>query len=108
MVAWGESVISNVILKYVIVLKKNLAELDLGNEDSDIITAVDSEKVENARFVKLQIFLRGYRTLEVQKPSGEKLTVELEQNINDWMWENDRSEERRVGKECRSRWSRYH
>ena len=24
------------------------------------------------------------------------------------LWERDRSEERRVGKECRSRWSPYH
>lgn len=87
--AWGESVISNDTLKYGIAVNKNFAELDLGIEDGDIITAVDGEKVENARLVNLQIFLRGYRTLEVQKPSGEKLTVELDQNINDWMWEND-------------------
>ena len=25
-----------------------------------------------------------------------------------WLWDDTRSEERRVGKECRSRWSPYH
>ena len=37
------------------------------------------------------------------------------QNLGQWMWQNNdgwrenlRSEERRVGKECRSRWSPYH
>ena len=33
-----------------------------------------------------------------------KFNIEVEL---DWM-EEDRSEERRVGKECRSRWSPYH
>ena len=29
-------------------------------------------------------------------------------NLQTTLWENTRSEERRVGKECRSRWSPYH
>ena len=37
---------------------------------------------------------------------GEKtLTVEVS---NEWTQNKTRSEERRVGKECRSRWSPYH
>ena len=28
--------------------------------------------------------------------------------VRNALWENSRSEERRVGKECRSRWSPYH
>ena len=35
---------------------------------------------------------------EIQRPKEELITVNLA----------DRSEERRVGKECRSRWSPYH
>src|SRR5690554_7140159 len=69
--AWGESVISNDTLKYGIAVNKNFAELDLGIEDGDIITAVDGEKVENARLVNLQIFLRGYRTLRSEEHTSE-------------------------------------
>ena len=87
--AWGDNVLSNDTLKYGIAVDKNFAELNLGIEDGDLITAVNGEKVENARLVNLQIFLRGYRELEVQKPSGEKKIVILDKNIDDWMWEND-------------------
>lgn len=87
--AWGDNVLSNDTLKYGVAVNKNFAELNLGIEDGDIITAVDGEKVENANLVNLQIFLRGYRELEVQKPSGEKKIIVLDKKINDWMWEND-------------------
>ncbi|HZH87124.1 MAG TPA: RIP metalloprotease RseP [Brumimicrobium sp.] len=87
--AWGDDVVSNDSLKYGVAVNKNFAELNLGVEDGDLITAVNGEKVENANLVNLQIFLRGYRELEVQKPSGEKKTVVLEKDIDDWMWEND-------------------
>src|SRR5690554_20791 len=87
--AWGDNVLSNDTLKYGVAVNKNFAELNLGIEDGDIITAVDGEKVENANLVNLQIFLRGYRELEVQKPSGEKKIDVLDKKINDWMWEND-------------------
>ena len=87
--AWGDDVLKNESLKYGIAVNKNFAELNLGFEDGDIITAVDGEKVENAQLVNLQIFLRGYRNIEVQKPSGEKKIIVLDEDINDWMWEND-------------------
>ncbi len=87
--AWGDNVLSNDALKHGIAVNKNFAELNSGIEDGDIILSVDGEKVENAQLVNLQIFLRGYRTLEVQKPSGEKKVIVLDKNINDWMWEND-------------------
>jgi regulator of sigma E protease len=87
--AWGDNVVSNDTLKYGVAVDKNFAALNLGIEDGDIITAVDGEKVENANLVNLQIFLRGYRELEVQKPSGEKKIIVLDKDIDDWMWEND-------------------
>ena len=43
--------------------------------------------------------------------NGKVLELELEHSLNcDGMLQmiSDRSEERRVGKECRSRWSPYH
>src|SRR3712207_2409479 len=42
---------------------------------------------------------------EVATSAGPQDDVE---EISDWLWLLDRSEERRVGKECRSRWSPYH
>ena len=33
---------------------------------------------------------------------------EQKNELDKWLYENYRSEERRVGKECRSRWSPYH
>ena len=39
-----------------------------------------------------------------QKQTGES----PECDSTDWRTRNGRSEERRVGKECRSRWSPYH
>ena len=86
---WGESVISNDALKYGVAVNGNFTKLNTGIEDGDIILAVDGEKVENANLVNLQIFLRGARTLEIQKPSGEKKTVVLDKDVNDWMWKNE-------------------
>ena len=40
--------------------------------------------------------------------SGQSLSGILEKLILDLVEENSRSEERRVGKECSSRWSPYH
>ena len=39
--------------------------------------------------------------------TGQPLRSDIA-NIVEWMLNEDRSEERRVGKECRSRWSPYH
>ena len=46
-------------------------------------------------------------TIPVKKaPRGTKICeIEISQDEN---WQAERSEERRVGKECRSRWSPYH
>ena len=45
----------------------------------------------------------------VRHETGEQAKV-LNQMIEEWIdiSEKNRSEERRVGKECRSRWSPYH
>ena len=41
--------------------------------------------------------------LEKERKIGQKALAEIEKS-----WPTTRSEERRVGKECRSRWSPYH
>ena len=40
--------------------------------------------------------------------TGVTITPSLEDGVTVSMWVVNRSEERRVGKECRSRWSPYH
>ena len=42
-------------------------------------------------------------TEETKEAAADDKIAELEASVADW-----RSEERRVGKECRSRWSPYH
>lgn len=86
---WGEKVLENDTLKYGISVHHKIKELDLGIEDGDIITAVDGEPVENVNLINMQVFLRGYRTLEVQKADGTKTEVQLPDNIKDYMWEHD-------------------
>ena len=87
--AWGDNVVSNQTLKYGIAVDENFKNLNTGIEDGDLITKVDGQEVENFNLINLQIFLRGARTLEVEKPSGEKQTIQLEKGINKWMWEHD-------------------
>ena len=44
--------------------------------------------------------------ITAKEQNKEKRMKRIEDNLSD-LWDN-RSEERRVGKECRSRWSPYH
>src|SRR5260221_14404069 len=52
---------------------------------------------------RYQHVMKGQRIMDIYSP--ELLTTEQELLF---VIKNDRSEERRVGKECRSRWSPYH
>src|SRR5256885_7565891 len=56
--------------------------------------------------------LAGQRTLQVRQLAGERMVLFSRQVSPDYhqqIWQIcQRSEERRVGKECRSRWSPYH
>ena len=52
----------------------------------------------------------GQVVVGVDREEGMGLRRELAglTGLNDWKAMDERSEERRVGKECRSRWSPYH
>src|SRR5687768_17894429 len=54
---------------------------------------------------RLEVSLQGFRTYA---QTGIVLQVAATPTINVSLGLGDRSEERRVGKECRSRWSPYH
>jgi len=49
-----------------------------------------------------------WKKLEPKVTQAQKRSAELTDIINTTRVLDDRSEERRVGKECRSRWSPYH
>lgn len=87
--AWGETVLTNDSLKYGLAVHPEVRNLNIGLEDGDIITAVEGKPVENANLVNIQVFLRGARNLEVLKKDGSTKNITLEENIDDWLWEND-------------------
>lgn len=87
--AWGETVLTNDSLKYGLAVHPEVKKLNIGLEDGDIITAVDGQKVENANLVNIQVFLRGARNLDVLKENGETIHIELQENMDDWLWEKD-------------------
>ena len=74
-------------------------------------SAIKSNPAKGKSYLKAE-----YKTLGAAKAAltryRKKLNVlYLELKASDYTWDHDkadRSEERRVGKECRSRWSPYH
>ena len=66
------------------------------------------------RTVEMHAQLVGYDFKKKGLPTDKNIAVENSKVSNDYFWktnkytDQDRSEERRVGKECRSRWSPYH
>src|SRR3989442_14680986 len=68
----------------------------------------EGQKVENRKskghLVELFLPQSGTNQQEWQQKGIPSQTHELDQ----WVLHRERSEERRVGKECRSRWSPYH
>src|SRR2546430_14114128 len=59
---------------------------------ADVVGALDKVKIDPPRIVA----------------SKAEVTVDAKEDILDYQFFGHRSEERRVGKECRSRWSPYH
>src|SRR2546430_11047716 len=55
-----------------------------------------------------QILYHGWRHEGAREPVGLRFTLRVEMPCAGGIEVDDRSEERRVGKECRSRWSPYH
>ena len=68
----------------------------------------DYQREKEARAKRLEAYAEAIQTITLQKSS--KVIEELiEERRRQGLTQQDlRSEERRVGKECRSRWSPYH
>jgi regulator of sigma E protease len=87
--AWGETIISNDSLRYGLAVNKEIRALNIGLDDGDKIISIEGRPVENVRLLNTQVFLRGYRNLEVLKEDGSIQQVQLPEDFDDWMWEND-------------------
>ena len=83
--------------------KKNKKESDKMDFISDILALLYEEGIE-IEYNGVDLDLRDYITDSIQFIS---FIVDLENRFAIEM-PDERSEERRVGKECRSRWSPYH
>ena len=98
-------------------LKYTLERLPLATKEAQERVHVTEEEKEKWQDIvdkiylpedkKLGIFLQQDDFLDKEiRPVSE---IEDQRPINQhWSWDKIRSEERRVGKECRSRWSPYH
>ena len=74
----------------------------------ELLNQVEEEILKNKKELtqKLEENIKGKIEDITKRIDVAKNTVEG--NIKSWKKARDRSEERRVGKECRSRWSPYH
>src|SRR2546425_12294135 len=62
---------------------------------------------KSSSFDYIQIRIASPEEIRGPRDSKERERLELQGQRTWWSW-GERSEERRVGKECRSRWSPYH
>ena len=75
--------------------------------DTGIVNSIRPIHFEEAGVLRLEIVLNQSADYEINKPEKNKLIIRL-RSSGQVSGEEMRSEERRVGKECRSRWSPYH
>src|SRR5256885_6203667 len=104
-------------------LPENRVRLTVQVPSHDVHHAVEHAADDLAQSVKVPGFRKGKvpRQVLLQRVGHDRLMTEaVESHIGGWFWnaaarsrvrpvaQPERSEERRVGKECRSRWSPYH
>ena len=105
----GERVIVNLIGQRFGDVEKGNVIVFHATKDNDYVKRVIGTAGDNIEYKEDQLFVNGkkvdepYLDYNEKHKLGEYITGSLEtKDIN------QRSEERRVGKECRSRWSPYH
>ena len=89
----------------------------ISREDGDPFTVaaiyddaiIEGEKVRSFSMLTINANQHSFMK-QFHNPNDEKRSIIVipEESRQDWLHYESRSEERRVGKECRSRWSPYH
>ena len=73
---------------------------------NDILTLKENYELQKNGLNKVENELNGF--VIATGKNLKELQDQVDGNITTWFYSGVRSEERRVGKECRSRWSPYH
>src|SRR3712207_9120324 len=117
---WGLVAIVFIAIIYILMLtgREHSIILDNKNGLSGLRYSIDGENYQEMGTKKIQRYVQGNsHTIYLKKATGEVLEKDFKLSFHDenveisipnMMSEIARSEERRVGKECRSRWSPYH
>src|SRR2546422_1132063 len=86
---------------------RRVQAVNLGPIEKEIIVVDDGSRDGTAEILKQ---LSGIRRISHERNAGKgaAVTTGIQAATGDIVLIQDRSEERRVGKECRSRWSPYH
>ncbi|MGB0934305.1 MAG: RIP metalloprotease RseP [Lishizhenia sp.] len=80
---YGKDVVTNDNLPYGVAVHPEIKKLNLGFEDGDKLIAIDGEPIENIREVRIQLWLRGKRSIEVEHANGEKETIVFPETIGE-------------------------
>ena len=67
-----------------------------------------AKAVLRGKFIEIQSYLKKQQTSQINNITLHLKELEKEEQTKPKVSRRKRSEERRVGKECRSRWSPYH
>src|SRR5256886_11206853 len=85
-------------------------EITSSADDADVLVVNTCAFIDSAKEESIDAILSAHQARGLNKRAGQKLIVSgcMSQRFARELREEMRSEERRVGKECRSRWSPYH
>ena len=89
----------NTDLEYLFTIFIDILSGSLINKPSDLLSCIQKIKNKNNQILFLKTIMR-------HRLVNDDFLISL--GGNKFVFESSRSEERRVGKECRSRWSPYH
>ncbi len=95
---YGKDVVTSDNLPHGIAVHPKIMELNLGFQDGDKLISIDGEPIENIRDIRIQLWLRGKRTLEVEHQNGAREIITFPEQIGEgenaqdfdrWLFAND-------------------
>lgn len=95
---YGKDVVTSENLPLGIAVHPKIMDLNLGFQDGDKLISIDGQPIENIRDIRIQLWLRGKRTLEVEHANGLRETITFPETIGEgenaqafdrWLFAND-------------------